>query len=829
MSNRPTKVPSIPKVPSDTSPGLRHYLESLSEAVDIRLGRRGDKRDRAVTLRELVDSGIAVELKGTPFDPNQANQTFSTPTADLQNQVDQPTSPTGFSANGGYELISLFWDLPRYRGHSLTEVWRHTADVIGDAQLIGITGGTTFVDSVGESATFYYWIRHVNSLGFTGFFHSANGELAQTSANVDLLLGELADSITSSQLAPSLATTIGNLPADTQTEINSLQGQINTLSTVASWASGTTYALDDLVTYNGNLYRSKVNSNVGNQPSGNTSDTTYWEFVGTYSSLSAAVAGNTSDITQINFIDATSTSAIASQFSSLKTNVEDPNTGLSAAHADITQLNTVSSTSTSANASALATLQATVNDSTTGLAAAHADITQLNNVSATSTSATASTLASLQATVNDSTTGLAAAHADITQINFIDATSTSAIAVATNTLNTTVAGHTTSISQQATSINGLEAQYTVKIDNAGHVSGYGLASTAVDGTPTSEFGVRADQFWIAPPAIASNSAPTTNLFAGKVWVDTSGSEDVTKYYTGSAWSTTPQALPFVVQSSPTTLNGVTVPAGVYIDQAFIKNGSIVNAQIADATIDKGKIASLDADDITAGTMSADRLSIDNIGLDTAVINGVQSLILRDNGVFVDNLSIDSVGVVKFALNNSLVSTSMQQYTYENFTSATPFNEYDWSYYNPFDQIFESGTATLPEILSMTLSNGNANPLNDDLKESSSDYYIDFAAAIIGSASNSSSTSQSGLVLVVTRRSASSSGNYSHYQSFGTHSTRNGALPLVPIHHMVKVSLSKSYDYQIKLYGYSKGVAENNATTGFSSRRIRLFRIAKASA
>ena len=230
------------------------------------------------------------------------------------------------------------------------------------------------------------------------------------------------------------------------------------------------------------MYRSTQGSNTNNQPSGNTTDTTYWDFVGAYTSLSAAVAGNTSDITQINFIDSTSTSAIASQFSSLK---------------------------------------ATVEDSNSGLAAANAAITQLNTVTATSTSALASAFFSLRADVNDTDTGLSAAHADITQINTISATSDSAIAVATNTLNTTVAGHTTSISAQATSINGLEAQYTVKIDNAGHVSGYGLASSAVDGTPTSEFGVRADQFWIAPPATLSASAPTTNLYAGRVWVDTS--------------------------------------------------------------------------------------------------------------------------------------------------------------------------------------------------------------------------------------------------------------------------------------------------------------------
>ena len=66
----PTKVPNLPQPPRDVSPQLRNYLESVSEALDIRLGRRGDARDRAITLRELIDTGLAKELTTTPFDPN---------------------------------------------------------------------------------------------------------------------------------------------------------------------------------------------------------------------------------------------------------------------------------------------------------------------------------------------------------------------------------------------------------------------------------------------------------------------------------------------------------------------------------------------------------------------------------------------------------------------------------------------------------------------------------------------------------------------------------------------------------------------------------------
>ena len=65
-------------------------------------------------------------------------------------------------------------------------------------------------------------------------------------------------------------------------------------------------------------------------------------------------------------------------------------------------------------------------------------------------------------------------------------------------------GQTASLQQQFEAIygaGGLRAQYTVKIDNAGWVSGFGLSSeTQSDGTVISDFGIRADRFWLAPPA-----------------------------------------------------------------------------------------------------------------------------------------------------------------------------------------------------------------------------------------------------------------------------------------------------------------------------------------
>lgn len=119
----------------------------------------------------------------------------------------------------------------------------------------------------------------------------------------------------------------------------------------------------------------------------------------------------------------------------------------------------------------------------------------------------------------------------------------------------------------------LFAQKTLKIDLAGNVAGYGL-SARVDPTGqfTSDFQVRADTFSIAPPSISSATAPT-NPYEGMVWVDTSVTPNVTKWYNNvtAAWQTTPVkgVVPFIVQTAPQTVDGYTAPAGVYMDSAYI--------------------------------------------------------------------------------------------------------------------------------------------------------------------------------------------------------------------------------------------------------------------
>ena len=115
-------------------------------------------------------------------------------------------------------------------------------------------------------------------------------------------------------------------------------------------------------------------------------------------------------------------------------------------------------------------------------------------------------------------------------------------------------------------VEGLEAQYTVKLDVNGYVSGYGIASSPVNGVPFSSFIIRADSFAIAAP----NGPGIT------------------------------PAVPFIVRTTAGSVNGVAYPAGVYIDAAYILDLTAPIARLGTAWIDDAKVANLSAAKLTAG-------------------------------------------------------------------------------------------------------------------------------------------------------------------------------------------------------------------------------------
>ena len=401
-------------VPPRWSGQDRRFGETVKNNLDVLCGYAGSPLDRAITARDLLDSGIATVAEGSNIFSGE-----STGLAPVTNDptYDTPPAPTNFTVSGAYQNILLTWTVPSYNGHSYTEVYRHTADSIANATLVGQSSSFVglFTDAVGGGQTYYYWIRVVNQNGVAGPFNSSTGTLGQTAVDVTHILSVLSDAITEDQLATALQGEIDKISGDINvtgsvaariaseatargqaitaeatarttavsgeasaraaavtaeaqarssaisTATDSLQSQLNDLTGIAAWDSSTSYAIGDNVRHDDKLWAAAVaNSNSEPTYSGSSSTNSNWTLTGDYTSLASVTSANSAAITAINNVSTTSNSAAAVAIKNLQSGKED--TGV-AAQAITALTTTIGETyATAANVTALET--AVFNDMT---------------------------------------------------------------------------------------------------------------------------------------------------------------------------------------------------------------------------------------------------------------------------------------------------------------------------------------------------------------------------------------------------------------------------------------------------------------------------------
>lgn len=151
--------------------------------------------------------------------------------------------------------------------------------------------------------------------------------------------------------------------------------------------------------------------------------------------------------------------------------------------------------------------------------------------------------------------GLASIKSSVANLERTLTTNNQSLSERINTLQTTLNGQTASIQQHAQTLNGLSAQWTLKVQSGGIVSGIGLASN----NGVSDFAVIADKFYVASPQ--GDKKPM-----------------------------------FSVITRPTSINGTTVPAVVSLNGDLIGSGTIsgdkirANTQITAPNIRGGSIS-----------------------------------------------------------------------------------------------------------------------------------------------------------------------------------------------------------------------------------------------
>ena len=158
-------------------------------------------------------------------------------------------------------------------------------------------------------------------------------------------------------------------------------------------------------------------------------------------------------------------------------------------------------------------------------------------------------------------------------------------------------GNTAAVQTHAQSINGLEAQYTVKVDVNGRVAGYGLATTPKNGTPESKFIVNADRFGVG----------------------STGKADV---------------FPFVIdtQKNRVGVNGELVVNGKAIVDR-LNAGDIHGDKITANTLNANRLTagSVTAREMAAGSITADKLNVNNLSAISADMGNISGGSLNIGG------------------------------------------------------------------------------------------------------------------------------------------------------------------------------------------------------
>ena len=193
-------------------------------------------------------------------------------------------------------------------------------------------------------------------------------------------------------------------------------------------------------------------------------------------------------------------------------------------------------------------------------------------------------LTALESTVNDPSNGVVATAGALStlssSVTVIDGQVTSTAQDLT-TLTTTVGGNTASITTQSNSINGVEANYSVKIDNNNRITGFGLLSTTSGSTPFSEFVVVADQFSIvSPDSTAETPLQPFTVTESKIYFGT----DV--IVSGDLISTG------TISADRIRIDSVTLDTVVEggVTKLVIKDSGVDTAQIALAAVETAKLA-----------------------------------------------------------------------------------------------------------------------------------------------------------------------------------------------------------------------------------------------
>lgn len=263
---------------------------------------------------------------------------------------------------------------------------------------------------------------------------------------------------------------------------------------------------------------------------------------------------------------------------------------------------------------------------------------------------------------------------------------------------------TATIQQQAQTIDGIQAKWTVKINNNGYAAGFGLISTPNNGAIVSAFMVDADAFVVGKAG--TNIKPIVSVSGGQ------------------------------------TVEGIYYPeSGTYLNTAWISKASIGTAHINDAAINSAKIqdgaitnAKIGNAQITTAKIGDGQITSAKIG-----VAEVDTLRIKGNAVtvpyaYTDTTSVNQNSLVRDVSNQRKVIVSLRASGFSSYGRVQVFIQSDANCF--WDEYGQGG-------------NQAANPKISLQEAASWNEYSDFGSVDIIQAQNKNADSSDYLKVIPT--------------------------------------------------------------------------------
>lgn len=527
----------------------------------------------------------------------------------------KPPRPINLSVQGVLFGMNLGWNFAKGSGDTnFTEI-----EVSPDGRTHITTLGTFAyptnkheITGLQGNLTQFYRARIVDKLGNTSDW--TDWVSGTTSANADKVLDILSGQISQSHLDQSLRTPIGKI-GTIESNISKINVDLPELNqSIADAQSTLNTAVASIDTEKKRLSSAIVDINTLKQS--NNAKTQE------IANLTQTVNGHTSQVRELGV----TTGDLSQKYSQLKTTSDTANSEITAikqtqsgqatsverirselvgkaSSADLQNIRQTLANADSSLSQRINTLQSDYNGNKAGVAVQLKTLSDKDN-------ATASQISRLNSQIANK-----ASSADLQSVQRTLTSKERSLSQRINTVQTTLNGQTASIQQHAQSLNGLLAQWTLKVQSGGVVSGIGLASN----NGVSDFAVIADKFYVASPQ--GDKKPM-----------------------------------FTVTTRPTTLNGTTVPAVVSLNGDLIGNGTISGDKIRANT-------QITAPNIRGGSI--------NIGNNFSVDN--QGNLNANSGVFRGQVFADKItGQIDVeSLKSSAVALGYDTYISDNYHASEP--------------------------------------------------------------------------------------------------------------------------------------------------------------